>query len=41
MDPIIVLNNEDDPWLPCNYKQETHAKKKYNTPTLDGDVGDV
>jgi hypothetical protein len=39
-DPSILLDNEDAPWLRRNHKQGTH-KKKYCTPTLDGDVGDV
>ena len=39
--PSILLNNEDAPWLRRNHKQGTYAKKKFYTPTLDGDVGDV
>jgi hypothetical protein len=40
-DLSILLNNEDTPWLQRDHKQVTKAKKKFYTPTQDGDVGDV
>jgi hypothetical protein len=40
-DPSILLNNEYAPWSRRDHNQGTYAKKKFYTPTLDGDVGDV